>query len=137
MDDRGGVVTAITAAIGVLTLAIGGWALLAPRSFYEQIALFDPYNEHFLHDVGAFQIGLGAALLLALWVPDGLQVALGGYAVGGVAHTVAHAIDADLGGRTADVPSIAALTLLAVAAYALRWRALRRRQAGRPLRRLT
>jgi hypothetical protein len=35
-----------------------------------------PYNEHLIHDAGAFQLGIGVAVLAALWWPDGLVAAL-------------------------------------------------------------
>jgi hypothetical protein len=114
----------VAAVLGVITVAIGAWALLAPQSFYDTIATFPPYNRHFLHDVGAFQLGLGAALLLALRVRDGLVVALGGYAVGGLAHAVSHLVDRDLGGRPAfDITSLTVLAALAILAIAARRRA--------------
>ena len=113
----------VAAALGVITIVIGLWALLAPQSFYDTIATFPPYNRHFLHDAGAFQLGLGAALLLALRVRDGLVVALGGYAVGGLAHAVAHLVDRDLGGRPAfDITGLTVLAALAIVAIAMRRR---------------
>jgi hypothetical protein len=58
------------------TLALtGGWALGAPRSFYDSfpgaghawVALLQPYNEHLIRDVGGLSLGLavltGAAAL--------------------------------------------------------------------------
>jgi hypothetical protein len=42
-------------------LSLGLWAVVAPRSFAGWIS-FPPYNEHLIHDPGAFQIGIGAAL---------------------------------------------------------------------------
>jgi hypothetical protein len=104
----------------VFALGSGVWAFLAPRSFYDNIATFEPYNRHFLHDIGAFTIGLGAAMLLALvtrW--DALRVALAGLAVASVVHVLSHGIDADLGGRDTDLPGLTAVALLFVVATAL------------------
>ena len=56
----------VTAAIiirGLFMLAFGIWAFFAPVSFADFVAF--PYNGHLLHDVGAFQIGIGATVLLA------------------------------------------------------------------------
>jgi hypothetical protein len=39
--------------------------MVDPRSFFTALAAFEPYNQHFIQDIGAFQIGLGAVLLLA------------------------------------------------------------------------
>ena len=104
-------VAALALALGVLTVALGLWALAAPRSFSATIAPFAPYNEHYLHDLGAFQLGMGAGLLLAARGGDGLLVALGGYAIGGGAHTLAHLLDRDRGGHPADAPLLVALAL--------------------------
>ncbi|MGH2728875.1 MAG: hypothetical protein ACRDKS_18025 [Actinomycetota bacterium] len=83
-------------------VGFGVWAFVDPRSFFDQVATYRPYNEHFLHDVGAFQIGIGAALLLALRWKDALAVALGGAAAGGILHAVSHFMDRELGGKDTD-----------------------------------
>ena len=62
--SAGGFVLAVTLLAGILTVAAGAWALLAPRSFAEFVRF--PYRRHFIHDGGAFQIGIGATLLLAV-----------------------------------------------------------------------
>jgi hypothetical protein len=49
---------------GLFMLVLGIWAFFAPASFAEIVAF--PYNRHLLHDVGAFQIGIGTTMLLAL-----------------------------------------------------------------------
>jgi hypothetical protein len=54
-----------------LALGSGAWAFVFPRSFYDHVATFEPYNRDFLHDIGAFTIGLGAVMLLALVLEDG------------------------------------------------------------------
>src|SRR2546430_3178175 len=62
---------AATAASGIVMLAAGLCALVAPHSF-AALASFPPYNEHFVHDLGAFQLGIGVTLLLALIWRDAL-----------------------------------------------------------------
>jgi hypothetical protein len=57
-------VVAILALAGTGTLAAGTWAGVAPRSFARFVDF--PYHQHFLHDLGAFQIGIGATVLAAL-----------------------------------------------------------------------
>jgi hypothetical protein len=97
-------------------LGVGVWALVEPRSFADWIS-FAPYNEHLIHDAGAFQIGLGAALLLSLLLPhDALTVALGGFLVGGTLHVFNHAVDSHLGGHASDPWWLAGQVLLAAAA---------------------
>jgi MYXO-CTERM domain-containing protein len=114
-------VVAATLVCAASMLGLGLWAFLDPPSFAGFVD-FPPYNEHLIHDAGAFQIGIGAALLVALWLSDGLVVALTGFAVAGGLHTIAHAIDRHLGGHDSDVPSLAVLTLVALAAIAARIR---------------
>jgi hypothetical protein len=97
----------------VFALGSGVWAFVAPRSFFDNIATFEPYNRHFLHDIGAFSIGLGAVLLFALvtnW--DALRVGLSGLAVGSVVHVVSHIVDSDQGGRDTDVPGLIVVALV-------------------------
>ena len=110
---------------GVAFVALGAWAMIAPRAFFDAVALFEPYNRHFLQDIGAFQVGLGVVLLLAA-VPgrsDGLAVALVGVGVGEALHTVSHIVGRDLGGTPeTDIPFFAALAVLLLAAGGFRWR---------------
>jgi hypothetical protein len=100
----------------------GAWALLSPRSFFETVAPFPPYNEHFLHDLGAFQLGLGAALFAALAIRGSLVAVLVGVAVGSVLHAVAHAVDAHLGGQPTDPWALGLLAVLVVLALVVAWR---------------
>lgn len=115
-------VTLLGAAMFVL---LGVWALVSPRSFFDTIATYDPYNPHLIHDIGAFQIGLGAVLLLAAFPEriDGLSAALLGVAAGATAHVVAHLLDLGLGGNPAsDIPTLTILALALLAAGAQRLR---------------
>lgn len=101
----------IAALGGVVFVAFGLWALVWPISFFEQVARFEPYNQHFLQDVGAFQIGLGAVLLLALRYSDSLASGLLGVGLGSSAHVVSHAVGTELGGTPAfDIPALALLS---------------------------
>ncbi len=112
---------------GVGFVALGLWAMVAPRSFFDALATFEPYNRHFLQDIGAFQVGLGAVLLLA-GVParaDGLTVALVGVGVGAALHAVSQVVGRGLGGTPqTEIPSFAALAALLLAAGGFRWRHL-------------
>jgi hypothetical protein len=109
---------------GLSFLASGLWAMAAPESFFDAVATFEPYNQHFVQDIGAFQIGLGAVLLLAATVRgDALAVGLVGVGIGSAAHTVSHLIGRDLGGRPElDIPLTASMSLLLLAAGLWRWR---------------
>lgn len=110
------------AGVGALFFILpGAWALAWPENFYDNVAHFPPYNEHFIHDIGAFQIGIGAALLAAIWRPhDGLFAAFAGAAVGSGVHTLTHFIDHDLGGSDSDVFVFGTMTIVLAVAAALR-----------------
>jgi predicted anti-sigma-YlaC factor YlaD len=118
------VVVAATLVCAASMLGLGAWAFLGPESFSRFID-YPPYNRHLIHDAGAFQLGIGVTVLLALWWADGLLVALTGFAVASGLHTVSHAIDDRLGGHAGDVPSLGLLTLVAVVAIAGRLRGRR------------
>jgi MYXO-CTERM domain-containing protein len=115
------VVVAATLVCAASMLGLGLWAFLDPPSFSGFVD-FAPYNEHLIHDAGAFQVGIGTSLLVALWWPDGLVVALTGFAVASGLHAISHAIDRHLGGHASDVPSLGLLTLVALAAVTARIR---------------
>lgn len=112
-------VVAWIGAIGFL--AFGLWALLAPQSFFDTLATFEPYNRHFVHDIGAFQIGIGAILFLLIAGPpsDGLAAGLLGAGIGSLAHVLSHIMDSGLGGNPAlDFPNFTIMTVaLLVAGY--------------------
>jgi len=118
---RPATVTVAALICGASMLGLGLWAFLDPPSFSDFID-FAPYNEHLIHDAGAFQVGIGAAVLLALWWSDALVVALTGFVVASGLHTLSHAIDRSLGGHDSDVPSLGLLTLVALLALYLQGR---------------
>jgi hypothetical protein len=102
-------VTAAVVVSGLFMLALGIWAFFAPASFADFVEF--PYNRHLLHDVGAFQIGIGATLLLALLWADGVMVVLAGYVVGTSFHLASHIIDRHIGGHAYD-PLVLSLLLV-------------------------
>jgi PPOX class probable F420-dependent enzyme len=124
VGDSGGraFVAAVTGVAGLFTLAAGVWALASPSSFAEAVAF--PNAEHFVHDLGAFQIGIGVTLLLALGWRDGLALALTGFLVGNSIHAVNHAVDQDLGGHAADPWALGLVSVLVAAALVVRLREL-------------
>jgi PPOX class probable F420-dependent enzyme len=117
--DRGrGFVRAVTLLAGLFMTAAGVAALLAP-SWFADTAGF-PRHPHFVHDAGAFQLGIGVTLLLALIWHDGLALALAGFLVANTTHAVNHAVDLDLGGHPWDAWGLAVLSLLTVVALIVR-----------------
>jgi hypothetical protein len=93
-------------------LVFGVWALLLPASFAALID-FPPYNEHLLHDLGAFQIGIGVILCLVVVWSDATAVALVGFLVAGTIHVINHSFDHELGGHAADSWGLAPLVVVA------------------------
>lgn len=125
---------AVSALAGLFFVGSGLWAMIVPTSFFDTAATFQPYNRHFVQDIGAFQIGLGMVLLLAARPGrfDGPTAALVGVGVGSAAHVVSHVIGRDLGGNPAtDIPVFTVLALLLLVAGALRYRAAGPGVAGR------
>ncbi len=78
------------------------WALLVPRSFYDDFPLpgrdwvstLGPYNEHLVRDVGALNLALGVLLATAAILLERrlVQVSLVAYLVYAVPHFVFHLV---------------------------------------------
>jgi PPOX class probable F420-dependent enzyme len=111
-------VTVVTVLAGVSAAVVGVWCLVAPASFARRVGF--PVHEHFLHDIGAFQLGIGVTLLLALIWGDVLATALAGFLLGNTVHTVNHIVDLDLGGSAAQAWLLGALSVVTAAALGQR-----------------
>ena len=114
--------TAVLVAMGALTLGAGVWAEVSPRSFAEFVGFED--HRHFVHDIGAFNIGIGTTLLLAAAWADAAAVVLAGFLVGNTVHTVNHVVDLDIGGHSWDAWTLGAVSVLVLAALVVRMRQL-------------
>ena len=122
------VVSVAVAVCGAAMLIFGIWPLLLPRSFAALID-YPPYNEHLLHDVGAFQIGIGAALVATWFSRDAVTVALAGFVVGSGLHVVSHIVDQDRGGHPADPWVLGLLCLIGALGLGVRLRRHSQREA--------
>lgn len=113
----------IAGVIGFFYVVTGAWSFLFPAYFYSAVANFFPYNLHLLHDVGAFQIGLGAVLVTAALSGKGLVAALVGVLAGSLLHLAAHLLDIQLGGHPAtDLPTLALIVAVLTSALVLELR---------------
>ncbi len=112
---------ALVAVVGVMATVLGLWALATPQSFYDQVAVYPPYSPHLVHDLGAFQAGLGLSLLASLRWPALLPGALAANLVAALLHTLAHVEDLGRGGHFYDMPVVAAVAVILVLAAAWRW----------------
>jgi PPOX class probable F420-dependent enzyme len=115
-------IVAVTALVGAFTAGTGIWCLIDPGSFADLVGF--EAHEHFLHDIGAFQLGLGVTLLLALIWSDALITALAGFIVANTVHTANHVMDLDLGGSAAQAWLLGAVSVALVVAFVLRLRQL-------------
>jgi hypothetical protein len=120
----GRILRVCVAVLGFISIGAGLWAMLGPHSFYDQVATFPPYNRHFIHDIGAFQIGLGSCLIAALALADALLVVLIGNALGALAHFVGHVADRSIGGQPSDPFTFGALAIVIVLLTVARWRTM-------------
>ena len=92
----------VAVTMAVPQVAIGLWAVLGPRSWFDSFPGFDPrlvaaeppYNQHLASDAGAGFLATGVALLVAVvWANRGaLRLALLTYVVFTVPHVVYHAL---------------------------------------------
>lgn len=123
-----GALTTTVLVIGVLSFLVPGvWIFVATRNFAETVAPWAEFSEHFLRDAGAFQIGLGVAVLGVLLWRDAIGVVLAGLAAGTLMHAISHGIDDDYGVAAA----LAGFGLLVVLALVLHLRQVRRGQISR------
>ena len=115
---------------GLFMLVLGICAFFAPGSFADFVAF--PYNRHLLHDVGAFQIGIGTTMLLALLWADSVMVVLAGYVVGSSFHLLSHILDRHIGGHSYDSLVLSVMVTVGLAGMYLRSRVSRRTPRGGP-----
>lgn len=85
--------SATITALGAYHLIIGAAMALAPRRFFDDIAAYGAYNDHYIRDVATFYVALGAVLVVAAartsWQIPLLVFALVQYGL----HVVNHLID--------------------------------------------
>ena len=118
MSDR--TLRLLSASIGGVIALQGLWAFLAPRSFFDALATFEPYNAHFLRDIGSFQMGIGVAGVVGALRTRAVVVGLAGLATFQTVHVISHVIDRDAGGRPGlDIPALGALAALTVVALVI------------------
>jgi len=114
---------AIALAAGAFYIVVGLWAFLAPDSFFGYIASFPPFSRHLFHDLGAFQVGLGLALVLGATARGARMPALLAVLAASLLHLASHLEDRALGGHSTDPVGLGLLCALLVAAVVLERRA--------------
>src|SRR4029077_6401775 len=97
-------------------------------SFFSSVANFAPANIHLIHDLGAFQIGLGLALIVPVILGAPLRTSLIAVLGASIVHVGAHVEDVNLGGHPyTDLP---ALTLICVALAIALANEVKKKRAG-------
>lgn len=105
------------AVVGAFFGVQGVWAFVAPHSFFEALATFEPYNEHFVRDIGAIQIGVGTAGVVGALRVRAVVVGLAGLVAFQVLHVVSHVVDRHAGGRPGfDIPALSLVALITAVA---------------------
>lgn len=120
VTDR--LVDAVALLAGAIMAVLGLWAYLSPGSFADFAGF--PDHTHFVHDLAAFQLGLGLALLLATIWSDALATVLAGFLLANTAHTANHVADLDHGGSAWQAWALAGLSLAVAVVLGLQLRAL-------------
>ena len=114
-------------AAGALHLAAGLFMAAAPRTFYDQVGTFPPFNAHYLRDLATWYVAFGVALLLAArrpaWQLPLLALAVVQYAL----HVVNHVID--IGAPEPAWKGPVTVVALALVAGLLAWMARRASEA--------
>lgn len=84
---------AILAFVALFHIALGGLALIAPDTFFEQIGTYGIENSHYVGDVGAFTTAFGIAVGISVWRASWRPAILWLGAVWYALHAVNHAFD--------------------------------------------
>jgi hypothetical protein len=93
--ERVDLVAMVLLAVGAATLLTGAWLFLAPGSFYDVIATYPPRNDHFLRDLGSFNVALGAAAIYGARRSTWRTPMLGVLTLQNGLHTISHLINID------------------------------------------
>ena len=84
---------AVLVVLGVVQVASGALALVAPGTFYDEVGRYVVENQHYVGDVGAFVLAFGIAVLIAAQRPAWrVPVLLVGALWSGL-HAINHAFD--------------------------------------------
>ena len=114
------VVRSVIGALGVFHVLMGGWQLLAPGSFYEEVGRYGVENTHYVGDVGSFTLAFGLACLLAIGRPSWWAPVLAVGAIWYGLHAVNHLFDIEENGFS-DARGAVDTILLAIGAGLLAW----------------
>ena len=109
------VVDVVLLVVAATQIVPGLLAFAAPGVFYDEIGPFPPENEHFIRDLGSWQIALGAAALVAVRRPAWRLPMLGLLALQYGLHAISHLVDLDASERDGQAAATLALQVGACA----------------------
>jgi hypothetical protein len=115
LDER--TMRIVVGALGLFHLALGGWQLLAPGSFFDLIGPYGTENTHYVSDLGAFIAAYGIGLLLAVGRPGWRTPLLALGAMWYALHAINHLFD--IGEARSELRGIADTLLIALGAAVL------------------
>jgi len=92
MNERA--LKAILLFVAAFHIALGGLALIAPDTFFDQIGHYGIENSHYVGDVGAFTAAFGIAVGISVWRASWRAPILWLGAIWYGLHAVNHAFDA-------------------------------------------
>jgi hypothetical protein len=52
-------------ALGAAHAALGAFMVISPQTFYDELAGYPPYNDHFIRDIATYNLAFGAAFITA------------------------------------------------------------------------
>jgi hypothetical protein len=84
---------AVLVLLGVIQVASGALALIAPDTFFDEIGRYGVQNDHYIGDVGAFVLAFGIAVLVAVRHPSWRLPVLALGALWSGLHVINHALD--------------------------------------------
>ena len=96
MRDDAGKLDVIGIALyvfGAYEIAIGLFMVVAPGTFYEQLAPFGARSDHFLQDLAAYQFPFGLLFIAAARNPAWRVLALAFGTVQGIGHSISPLVD--------------------------------------------
>jgi len=84
---------AVLVVLGVVQVASGALALVAPGTFFDEVGRYGVENEHYVGDVGAFVLAFGIAVLVAAQRPSWRVPVLALGALWSGLHVINHVFD--------------------------------------------
>jgi hypothetical protein len=115
---------------GLYLVGIALFAVVAPGTFFEEVGRFGPQNDHYIHDVAAFQGAVGLLLLLSArrptWRVPALAVTLFQFALHALSHLV------DMGDADPEWVGVVEFVALTLATALLVWLLARASHASGP-----